>query len=48
MCGSVTDYAYLSFQQECFDPIVAKTGRDLIPVMVYGYVVRFFSLNILV
>ncbi|KAJ6699615.1 AUTOIMMUNE REGULATOR [Salix purpurea] len=22
--------------RECFDPIVAKTGRDLIPVMVYG------------
>lgn len=22
--------------QECFDPIVAKSGRDLIPIMVYG------------
>lgn len=22
--------------QECFDPIVATSGRDLIPVMVYG------------
>jgi hypothetical protein len=22
--------------RECFDPIVAKSGRDLIPVMVYG------------
>ena len=28
----------LPFWQECFDPIVAKSGRDLIPVMVYGYV----------
>jgi hypothetical protein len=45
---SVTDYAHFSFQQECFDPIVAKTGRDLIPVMVYGYVVPFFCLYILV
>ncbi|KAL6519414.1 hypothetical protein OROGR_018734 [Orobanche gracilis] len=25
--------------RECFDPIVAKSGRDLIPVMVYGSVV---------
>ncbi|KAF5957377.1 hypothetical protein HYC85_004602 [Camellia sinensis] len=25
--------------QECFDPIVATSGRDLIPVMVYGSVV---------
>lgn len=24
------------FWQECFDPIVAISGRDLIPVMVYG------------
>ncbi|XP_062103450.1 uncharacterized protein LOC133814517 [Humulus lupulus] len=22
--------------RECFDPIVAKSGRDLIPIMVYG------------
>ncbi|XP_062109709.1 uncharacterized protein LOC133821415 isoform X1 [Humulus lupulus] len=22
--------------RECFDPIVARSGRDLIPVMVYG------------
>ncbi|GJX55164.1 zinc finger, PHD-type containing protein [Tanacetum coccineum] len=21
---------------ECFDPVIAKCGRDLIPVMVYG------------
>ena len=29
---------FMSFlnSQECFDPIVAKSGRDLIPVMVYG------------
>ncbi|KAL0336842.1 UNVERIFIED_CONTAM: Autoimmune regulator [Sesamum calycinum] len=25
--------------RECFDPIVARSGRDLIPVMVYGSVV---------
>ncbi|KAF2307479.1 hypothetical protein GH714_029023 [Hevea brasiliensis] len=26
----------LAIFQECFDPIVDKTGRDLIPLMVYG------------
>ncbi|XP_062109710.1 uncharacterized protein LOC133821415 isoform X2 [Humulus lupulus] len=25
--------------RECFDPIVARSGRDLIPVMVYGSIV---------
>jgi len=25
-----------SIFRECFDPIIAKSGRDLIPVMVYG------------
>ncbi|XP_062086323.1 uncharacterized protein LOC133792432 [Humulus lupulus] len=27
--------------RECFDPIVARSGRDLIPVMVYG-IIPFF------
>nr|KAJ0207281.1 hypothetical protein LSAT_V11C500233360 [Lactuca sativa] len=26
--------------QECFDPIVATSGCDLIPIMVYGYAVE--------
>lgn len=29
--------------QECFDPIVAASGRDLIPVMVYGWAIRLFQ-----
>ena len=34
----VLKFFALPFWQECFDPVVAKSGRDLIPVMVYGYV----------
>jgi hypothetical protein len=30
------EYDLLMLWQECFDPIVALSGRDLIPVMVYG------------
>ncbi|PKI62103.1 hypothetical protein CRG98_017476 [Punica granatum] len=30
------ELAYFVKGQECFDPIVATSGRDLIPLMVYG------------
>ncbi|KAK6140311.1 hypothetical protein DH2020_025948 [Rehmannia glutinosa] len=33
---SVLQNMTCSEPEECFDPIVAKSGRDLIPVMVYG------------
>lgn len=35
-CYLVLTIYVLTFWQECFDPIVATSGRDLIPVMVYG------------